>query len=317
MGCGGSKSTRIAKESPLTEALERKLVEAIMSTKRRKSSFVKKSSFNNLMLQMPKLTAGFKKIRGAHTAISSPSGTVTWATFCSAGGDKLGLEPNSESMKEILAIPDVADGVLVSHPDLITIYTVVFLLDGTTGRHSIKSHEICACLEIMEKSFMFFDSSADGRIERKELAHAMKSGTRVFGRRHSKTLADHLFDQLDWSRDGQITFREFLIGMERIIIETAGDDDEDLGEEEEDLQDLDADWEEAKVKQMEVMQPQQQSKEKQVYYSADEKTDDCGKPEQQQAEEDQMTLLEGSDKPLLGRSDEVRPFTISAPGSIP
>lgn len=43
---------------------------------------------------------------------------------------------------------------------------------------------------------MFFDSSADGCIERKELALAMKSGTRVFGRKASKTLADQLFDQV-------------------------------------------------------------------------------------------------------------------------
>lgn len=33
--------------------------------------------------------------------------------------------------------------------------------------------------------------------------------------------------KLDWSKDGQITFKEYLIGMERIIIETAGDEDED------------------------------------------------------------------------------------------
>ena len=43
--------------------------------------------------------------------------------------------------------------------------------------------------------------------------------------------------QLDWSKDGQITFCEYLIGMERIIIETAGDegeeDDDLVGEEEE------------------------------------------------------------------------------------
>lgn len=43
---------------------------------------------------------------------------------------------------------------------------------------------------------MFFDSSADGRIERRELAMALKSGTRVFGRRSSRTLADQLFDQV-------------------------------------------------------------------------------------------------------------------------
>ncbi|GLI59994.1 hypothetical protein VaNZ11_002053 [Volvox africanus] len=318
MGCAGSRTAVFVKESPLTEALERKLVEAVISTKRRKSFVVKKSSFNNLMLQMPKLTAGFKTIREAYVAICGPSGKVTWGTFCSASGDKLGLEPNSESMKEVLSIPDVADGVLVSHPDLILFYTIIFLLDGDTKRRSILSHKVHACLDIMEKSFMFFDSSADGLIERKELAHAMKSGTRVFGLRYSKTLADRLFDQLDWSRDGHITFKEFLIGMERIIIETAGDDEEDLGDEEEDLRDLDADWDEADVKQMKVTQTQTQTQQKLVS-SPSEEAAGCRKPEQQQQQqaEDKMSALGALERePVLGGSDEVLPFTISATGAI-
>jgi hypothetical protein len=41
----------------------------------------------------------------------------------------------------------------------------------------------------------FFDVSSDGKIERKELAFALQSGTRVWGRKTSPTLADHLFQQ--------------------------------------------------------------------------------------------------------------------------
>lgn len=53
-------------------------------------------------------------------------------------------------------------------------------------------------LDIIEKAFTFFDTSSDGFLERKELAMAMKSGTRVFGEKQSKSLADRLFDILDW-----------------------------------------------------------------------------------------------------------------------
>lgn len=75
MGCAGSRFIFI-KESPLSQALERKLVEAIISAKQKKALVTKKSSFNNLMLQLPKLTSGFKTIREAHAAICGPSGKV-------------------------------------------------------------------------------------------------------------------------------------------------------------------------------------------------------------------------------------------------
>ncbi|PNW83106.1 hypothetical protein CHLRE_06g306750v5 [Chlamydomonas reinhardtii] len=223
--------------SVLSQALERKLINAIITTKRRKSFKVKKSSFNNLMLQMPKLTAGFKKIREAHSAVTGGKATVPWSTFCQSCATALGLDGSSASLKELLDIPEVGPEVPVTHGDIIIMFTVLYLLDGSTKRRTIVAPEVRSCLELMEKSFMFFDSSADGCIERKELAVALKSGTRVFGRKASKSLADRLFDQLDWSKDGQITFCEYLIGMERIIIETAGDegeeDDDLVGEEEE------------------------------------------------------------------------------------
>ncbi|GLC33436.1 hypothetical protein PLESTB_000075500 [Pleodorina starrii] len=299
MGCAGSKSSIFVRESPLSQALEKKLVDTIISTKRRKSFVVKKSSFNNLMLQMPKLVAGFKKIREAHAAISGSSGKVTWGTFKTVCTDGvLGLTPDSENLKDVFNIPYVGEEVLVTHPDLILIYTIIFLLDGNVRRQSIASHEVRACLDLMEKSFMFFDSSADGCIERKELAMAMKSGTRVFGRKASKTLADHLFDQLDWSKDGQITFKEFLIGMERIVMETAGDDDDDrMTPDDEDLRDLDADWEEEEVKQM-----------------GDGQAPPPSQLESEKVCEDGTSPFGPQGKPSLG-TDEVRPFTLSGTGT--
>ncbi|GFR49003.1 hypothetical protein Agub_g11024 [Astrephomene gubernaculifera] len=227
MGCSGSKSI-FTRESPLSEALERKLIDAVITTKKRKGHVVKKSSFNNLMLQLPKLTSGFKKIRDAYSTATAPTGKVSWGTFRALCGPKLGLDPTSETLKEVLILPQVDAGVPVTHADLIVLFTVVFLLDDASKRRTIASPDVRGCLDLMEKSFMFFDSSADGCIERKELALALKSGTKVFGRKASKTLADRLFDQLDWSKDGQITFKEYLVGMERIIIETAGEEEEDM-----------------------------------------------------------------------------------------
>jgi calcium-binding protein CML len=56
---------------------------------------------------------------------------------------------------------------------------VIYLLDGITKRRTITSPEARKCLQLVEQSFMFFDSTADGCIERKELAYALKSGTKV------------------------------------------------------------------------------------------------------------------------------------------
>ncbi|PNH00797.1 hypothetical protein TSOC_013358, partial [Tetrabaena socialis] len=75
MGCSGSKATEVKVDSLLSQALEKKLIHSVVNSKRRKSFKVKKSSFNNLMLQMPRLVAGFKKVREAWAVVTT-GGTI-------------------------------------------------------------------------------------------------------------------------------------------------------------------------------------------------------------------------------------------------
>ncbi|PNH11540.1 putative calcium-binding protein CML21, partial [Tetrabaena socialis] len=229
---------------------------------------------------------------------------LTWVQFKAACNQSMGLDQDSVSLKEVFALPDVDDSMLVSYGDFILIVTtwwttlaqclVVYMMDSATKRRTIASQEVRACLELMEKSFMFFDSSADGCIERKELAMALKSGTRVFGRKASKSLADQLFDQLDWSRDGNITFKEWLIGMERIIIEMMDDEDED--EIEADEEDEDEEGEEGEEEEAEGVEESPKK-----------------------ADRDEKEKTPSPTKPAVkpAATDEVRPFTRSGSGMAP
>ena len=45
--------------------------------------------------------------------------------------------------------------------------------------------------------------------------------------RTTKALSDKLFQQLDFDHSGGISFKEFLIGLERMIMEDYEDDDEE------------------------------------------------------------------------------------------
>lgn len=64
---------------------------------------------------------------------------------------------------------------------------------------------------------------ADGSLERDEVATALCS-TSTPGRT-TKALSDKLFEQLDFDGSGGISFKEFLIGLERMVMEEYEDDD--------------------------------------------------------------------------------------------
>ena len=85
---------------------------------------------------------------------------------------------------------------------------------------------------LQEKSFVYFDSSCDGTLEKNEIMTALNSKTsRSDHAKPSKNAkgtgaGDALFKVLDLDGSGEISFKEFLLGMRKIVL------DEELEEEE-------------------------------------------------------------------------------------
>jgi len=51
----------------------------------------------------------------------------------------------------------------------------------------------------------------------------------LLARRVTRDLSDRLFTQLDFDGSGGISFKEFLIGLEKMVMEEYGDAAEEVG----------------------------------------------------------------------------------------
>jgi len=78
-----------------------------------------------------------------------------------------------------------------------------------------------------QDAFCCFDASEDGYLEPSEVAEVLCTSNTPG--RATRALSDKLFAQLDCDGSGGISFKEFLIGLEKMVMEEYVDDDEEEG----------------------------------------------------------------------------------------
>lgn len=130
------------------------------------------------------------------------------------------------------------DKSFIDSDDFLMIFCILYLMDGPG---SISSPALVQSLLIIEQSFSCFDVSSDGTLQREELIAALEKnggssvnlGSEGGNQRQVKRSASSkkksrkitgpaslLFDALDLDKSGEITFKEFLLGLRQIVMET-------------------------------------------------------------------------------------------------
>eukprot|EP00199_Chlamydomonas_sp_CCMP681_P005706 CAMPEP_0119115894 /NCGR_PEP_ID=MMETSP1180-20130426/51988_1 /TAXON_ID=3052 ORGANISM="Chlamydomonas cf sp, Strain CCMP681" /NCGR_SAMPLE_ID=MMETSP1180 /ASSEMBLY_ACC=CAM_ASM_000741 /LENGTH=246 /DNA_ID=CAMNT_0007104997 /DNA_START=603 /DNA_END=1343 /DNA_ORIENTATION=+ len=181
-------------------------------------------------MQFPKMRPGFLKVQELFANIVPHNEhSITLADFKQHSAT-LGLE-QSKGLTKIFKLADVDGGHTIDATELVMVFTVIYLMDE---EHSaIKFPEIKQTLDIVEKSFTYFDSSSDGFLDKKELLLALTSGTKVFtnskGQAKKRAGAgDMLFDMLDVDKSGKVSFKEFLVGMQKLVMSELTDMDDNV-----------------------------------------------------------------------------------------
>lgn len=149
-----------------------------------------------------------------------------------AGLEALHLDPTSPAVVTVVRALKAEGKDIIDGDDFLVMWTVLHLLEPTK---LVVVPEIRVALETVEEAFLCFDSTHDGRLERKELMGAMhgskhknKKGEddKKGKKRWRKGPAERLFAELDLDKHGSISFREFLLGIYKIVMEDVVEEEE-------------------------------------------------------------------------------------------
>lgn len=128
---------------------------------------------------------------------------------------KLNLQLKEEEIDDLFDYCDMhgIDGLQLNE-FIIILCLVYLLLDPSTSSHlkqDLGSPQLKATFDAIIEAFLFFDKNGDGKLNKKDMINALNDDSQF--ERSPTHITNTRFKEMDWDRNGQVSFREFLFAL--------------------------------------------------------------------------------------------------------
>lgn len=196
----------------LDNKLERKMMEVKQSNIQGQTSF---RSINSIILRFPRFKEGLKEIRGVFELYDEDSNGTIDNEELKRCLQKLQFHCTDQEIGDLFVSCDVDGSNGIQFNEFIVLLCLIHLLAGPSSSpnatSTVGSPELKATFDTIIEAFLFLDKNGDGKLNKKDMIKAMnedfpmeKSPTRITNTR---------FKEMDWNKDGKISFREFLFSL--------------------------------------------------------------------------------------------------------
>ncbi|XAR56845.1 hypothetical protein NMG60_11037466 [Bertholletia excelsa] len=206
--------------------LEAKMVEAMQ---RRACEGTSIKSFNSIILKFPKIDASLRKCKDVFEQFDEDASGAIDREELKHCFQKLEINFTEEETNDLFKACDINEDSGMKFNEFIVLLCLVYLLkEDSTALHT-KSRmgmpDLEATFETLVDAFVFLDKNKDGYVSKSEMIQAINETTS--GERSSGRIAMKRFEEMDWDKNGMVTFKEFLFAFTRWV---GIDDNEDEGE---------------------------------------------------------------------------------------
>ncbi|XP_012444121.1 probable calcium-binding protein CML21 [Gossypium raimondii] len=210
-------------ESPETK-LEAKMVEA-MQHRASKGTTIK--SFNSIILKFPKIDHTLRKCKAIFEQFDEDSNGAIDHEELKKCLHKLQVCFTEEEIEDLFKACDMNEDMGIKFNEFVVLLCLVYLLKDNATEFEAKSRmgvpNLEATFETLVDAFVLLDKNKDGYVSKTEMVQAINES----GERSSGPIATKRFEEMDWDKNGSVSFKEFLFAFTTWIgIEEVGDNDE-------------------------------------------------------------------------------------------
>ncbi|GMH32195.1 hypothetical protein BSKO_00029 [Bryopsis sp. KO-2023] len=187
------------------------MVEAI--TKKAATSKGGIKSFNQLLLKFPVLGVGFNKCRELFSSVDEKKNGVIDIGGLVKNLAHIGIEESDHDiLLNIFTAADIDNSKRIDEKEFIILLAIFHLLKGSDPDFNLNK-DVRTTFQVAEDTFCYFDSSRDGYIEKEEVRAAIlkSDGGEML------SMAQQRFNELDWDKNGNISYAEFVYGLSRWV----------------------------------------------------------------------------------------------------
>ncbi|KAG9448841.1 hypothetical protein H6P81_008806 [Aristolochia fimbriata] len=203
------------------------MVEAMQ---RRASEGTSMKSFNSIIMKFPKIDESLRNCKTIFEQFDEDSNGTIEPEELKSCFQKMEMSFSEEEISDLFEACDINENMGMKFNEFIVLLCLVYLLkEDPTARHAKSKMGVPnleATFEILVNAFVFLDKNRDGYVSKNEMVHAINETTT--GERSSGRIAMKRFEEMDWDRNGMVTFKEFLFAFTRWIgIDDPEDEDDE------------------------------------------------------------------------------------------
>ncbi|KAK9819554.1 hypothetical protein WJX81_000741 [Elliptochloris bilobata] len=190
----------------------------------------KASSFHRLLLRFDQLRRGFEKCHTLFREIDTDKNGVIDLRELRAGVARRGFHISDALLLSTFDSADMGNNHTIDFKEFILVLAIVSFL-AQSGTAEALDADIPHTFQLAEESFLFFDASHDGYIQREELMAALAEPSDAVhhqadaskqqdagGSSASQDLSRR-FEEMDFDHDGTVSFKEFLFALVGWVLE--------------------------------------------------------------------------------------------------
>ncbi|OVA19695.1 EF-hand domain [Macleaya cordata] len=196
--------------------LEAKMVEAMQ---RRALEGTSMRSFNSVILKFPKIDESLRNCKAIFEQFDEDANGAIDPGELKHCFEKLEITFTEEEISDLFEGCDINENMGMKFNEFIVLLCLVYLLKEDPAALHAKSRmglpNLEATFETLVDAFVFLDKNKDGCVSKSEMVHAINETTS--GERSSGRIAMKRFEEMDWDKNGMVTFKEFLFAFTRWV----------------------------------------------------------------------------------------------------
>mmetsp|Transcript_12935 Transcript_12935/g.20737 ORF Transcript_12935/g.20737 Transcript_12935/m.20737 type:complete len:221 (+) Transcript_12935:50-712(+) len=205
MGCGSS--VRTDPSDLFNRNLTLKIEEYVQELNERKK-IKRRGSIQAMCMMFPRVKKGFEKLRQGYLKLEDAK--LKGIEFEVLHGAKIFDGFEKDKLLEYINESDVDSNKVIDFREYILALSFIFFLHQNM-RSSYDPHLI-ATYDIVARSWNTFDVDKRGWIQKKK-AMGIINGNSKSGAMKETVFTEERFNEMDWDRNGEVSFKEFLLAF--------------------------------------------------------------------------------------------------------
>ncbi|KAF7837106.1 putative calcium-binding protein CML22 isoform X1 [Senna tora] len=209
MLCCSNKANRYRR---LDRKLERKIAEMKKSSSSSSSTGQRNfKSIDSVVMRFPHFKDGLKTLRGMFEQYDEDSNGSIDHSELRKCFEQLQLHLPEEEIKDLFHYCDIDGNKGIQFNEFIVLLCLIYLLEEPSSSSNVELAQLGAIFNTIVEVFLFLDKNGDGKLNKKDMVKTLNET--YPWERSPANVTNIRFKEMDWDKNGQVTFREFLFGF--------------------------------------------------------------------------------------------------------